>query len=329
MKIKHTYRLIIWFALFLSIVIDMPVYAQADTMTKRSERQTFRIVSYNVENYFDYEDDSLKNDNDFLPEGTHHWTYQKYRFKQYGIAKVIATLTEENCPAIVGLYEVENDKCLFDLLNYNLPNFDYRFVHFESADMRGIDVALLFDTKQFEVIDARPIAYPKIEGKASRDLLYTIGRVSSGDTLHLFLCHMPSKVNDNSETLQDNVYNLIQTHIDSLLSINAHSQIIVMGDMNRAPQENLRGLHNLMLPFAQKHQGTYKFESTWECLDQFFVSPSLISSCQAHIYSPDWLLEKDKRYLGKKPKRTYIGWRYNHGFSDHLPIYLDIELNTK
>ncbi|MGM0498283.1 MAG: endonuclease, partial [Bacteroidota bacterium] len=37
-----------------------------------------------------------------------------------------------------------------------------------------------------------------------------------------------------------------------------------------------------------------------------------------------FLLEKDEKYIGKKPYRTYVGFKYNGGFSDHLPIILDL-----
>ena len=80
------------------------------------------------------------------------------------------------------------------------------------------------------------------------------------------------------------------------------------------------------------NQGTIKYQGKWSVFDQFIVSGSLIrnhngihtSLKDVHIYNAGFLLNDDARFLGAKPNRTYVGPRYNGGYSDHLPIYLDI-----
>ena len=117
---------------------------------------TFRIMFYNVENYFDTIDDPEKNDNDFLPDGKKHWTSSKMEEKKNSIARVIATVGEGTPPAIVGLCEVENDYVLKLLTRYSpIKKWKYNFVHYESPDSRGIDVALLYDKTQFELISSK------------------------------------------------------------------------------------------------------------------------------------------------------------------------------
>ena len=69
----------------------------------------YKVMFYNVENYFDAKDDPDKNDEDFLPEGNKHWTYSKMEEKRNSIAKVITAVGEGVPVAIVGMCEVEND----------------------------------------------------------------------------------------------------------------------------------------------------------------------------------------------------------------------------
>jgi hypothetical protein len=99
-----------------------------------------------------------------------------------------------------------------------------------------------------------------------------------------------------------------------------------MGDMNTSPQDDLMGMTNLMLPIQKAGQGTHKYQGIWTSLDQFYVSSALVTQSTATIFSPPWLLEEDTKYLDYKPHRTYIGYRYNDGYSDHLPIVLTMDL---
>ena len=43
------------------------------------------------------------------------------------------------------------------------------------------------------------------------------------------------------------------------------------------------------------------------------------------VFSASFLLEEDKTYFGYKPCPTYRGPRYVGGYSDHLPIYIDLK----
>ena len=115
--------------LILMCVMQSAVLAQ-DSLT---------IVSYNVENLFDCEHDTLKNDSSFLPHGLHHWNDHHYQTKLNRIAQVIVNISGWESAALVGLCEVENKRCLRDLC-YRLRRFHYQYVHYESDDERGIDV---------------------------------------------------------------------------------------------------------------------------------------------------------------------------------------------
>ena len=92
-------------------------------------KNPYRIMFYNVENYFDTKDDPEKNDNDFLPESKKHWTYNKMEEKRNSIAKVITAVGEGMPVAIVGMCEVENDYVLTSLVRYSpLKNYGYNVI---------------------------------------------------------------------------------------------------------------------------------------------------------------------------------------------------------
>ena len=117
---------------------------------------------------------------------------------------------------------------------------------------------------------------------------------------------------------------VLERAVDSLQRLDDESRILVMGDFNEAAI-TVAGLDEPPLaaaPTAPPVSGTLKYHGRWETIDHFFVSPSL--TAQQQIFAPPLLLEPDPAYLGPKPRRTYIGPRYNAGLSDHLPIYLII-----
>lgn len=304
----------IGYTLVLLTIAVMPLYG-------------FRIVSYNVENLFDCTPDSLYDDSEFTPDGMRHWTPARYFLKREHIARTIANIGGWEGVALVGLCEVESEQCVSDLCRQNLRNLPYAYIHFESPDERGIDVALLYRTDLFRVCEAHPLRVPVLpDERPTRDILYVTGVNPSEDTLHLYLCHLPSQLGGAARVaLRQRAKQCIAQHSDSILRSCPDAKIIVMGDMNSAPQNDLPGLYNLMLQKEQQGLGTYKYQGTWSCIDQFYVSPSLADTAQASIYEAPWLLTEDEEYTGYKPRRTYNGYQYSRdGYSDHLPIVLDL-----
>ena len=94
------------------------------------EKRNFKIMCYNVENYFDCVDDSLTDDKEYLPTGMRGWNITKYQKKQNNIGKVIAAIGGWDAPSLVGLCEIESDKCLFDLTHYSgVKNLRYKYLH--------------------------------------------------------------------------------------------------------------------------------------------------------------------------------------------------------
>ncbi len=322
------------------------------TWAQHKEKQNFKIMCYNVENLFDCVDDSLTNDSEYLPGGMRAWNNQKYQKKMANIAKVITAVGGWNAPALVGLCEIESRKCMIDLTRYSgLRTLNYKFLHHESPDTRGVDVALLYQPELFRPVhdEAIRIEFPMSPTSKTRDILFTTGIIPTGDSLHVFVCHFPSRLGGEleSEERRLHVASVLRTKIDSIFNKNKESNIVIMGDFNDYPtnrsihdilkaypiSKDLKSgqLYNLMFELHAKEKGTHKHNGEWGALDQLIVSGNLLQSektfftqpTDIHIFDAEFLLEDDKNFLGKQPFRTYVGMKYQDGFADHLPIYAD------
>ena len=304
-----------WSVLILMCVMQSAVLAQ-DSLT---------IVSYNVENLFDCEHDTLKNDSSFLPHGLHHWNYHHYQTKLNRIAQVLVNISGWESAALVGLCEVENKRCLRDLC-YRLKCFHYKYIHYDSADERGIDVALLYDSTKVKILNSKTLCVP-LENDVTRDILYVKALIEGKDTLHAMVCHLPSQIGGSAATSQKRqvAKQVIQNQIDTILHVQPKANLVVMGDMNSEAIDDLQGMNNLMIDLEKEGIGTHKYQGMWSCLDQFYVSSALKNTTRASVFSSEWLLEEDTKYLDYQPKRTYVGYRYHDGYSDHLPVVLKIK----
>lgn len=312
---------------------------------KAQDTLKFSVLTYNVENLFDTRHDSLKNDRDFLPEGSRRWNQRKYRNKINHIAKAIIASGGWNPPALIGLCEVENDYTLTSLTRYSpLRELDYRFICTESDDPRGIDVALLYSREYFKPISQQSISIKEFK---TRDILHVAGILLNLDTLDVFVAHLPSRRNGAkaSEHRRIKAAQYIRNAADSILSIRENPQIIIMGDFNDTPQDKSvrdvlkartategqvreRDLYHLLAHKCSRKSGSYKYRGRWQLIDHIIVSGNLLNPSgtfftdlqSAAVVTAPFLLTEDKKYGGKKPFATFYGWKYLNGYSDHLPV---------
>jgi predicted extracellular nuclease len=296
-------------------------------------QESFRILFWNTENLFDYKDDPKKNDNEFLPDATRRWTYFRYRDKLKNLAKGIIASGDEYVPDLVGLCEVENDSCLYDLTRRSpLKEAGYRYVMTDSPDQRGIDVALLYQRGSFKLLQHQSIRIPfkQVKKAPTRDILHVVGKVVSGDTLDVWVVHYPSRRGGKakSEPYRLLVAEILKHAVDSVMQVRQNPNVVIMGDFNDGPSSPVMKklcsdgrLVNLM---QGKKEGTYRYRGAWEILDQFLVSEN-VRTKNAEVLQHPFLLEEDEKYGGDKPFRTYNGMKYQGGFSDHLPIILDLQ----
>jgi len=308
-----------------------------------------RIMFYNVENMFDILDDPLTEDDEFLPDGLRRWNGSRYNKKLNSVYKAIIAAGEWGPPAIVGFSEIENRKVLEDLVySTGLSNFNYGIIHGESPDPRGIDVCMIFRKDIVRVIEYK-LWIPKSVNKNdfhSRNVLYVKCAILH-DTIHFMVNHWPSKRGGvlPGEPVRKAIALMVSNAADSLSSvITDESKIIVMGDFNCDPDDSViqilvkqsesGGAHLINMAKATKStaSGTYRYMGAWEMMDQILISEGLLN-CTTGIYAdpagfrifkPDFLLKKDPKYPGLTTFSTYRGYSYQGGFSDHLPVLLDL-----
>ena len=288
------------------------------------------LVELNCENLFDCRHDSLKQDMEWLSDGQRKWTPGRYWRKVNQIGQEILSCQQEGVPDLVALVEVENDSCMFDLTRRSLlRNAGYEYLMTSSPDVRGIDVALLYQPFSFRPICYECLDITPLEGmRPTRDILYVQGEVINGDTLHVFVVHAPSRFGGEKQT-RPNRRVVMNRIVEAIRLLPTDAKIIVAGDFNDyadSPsllflQEN--GLYNITRNAKGSHgaEGTYRYEGRWQSIDHVLVSLVLRDSvAQTYVNDAPFLLQEDKKYGGVKPLRTFIGLRYQRGFSDHLPL---------
>ena len=281
--------------------------------------------------------------------------------------------------------EVENEYVLRAVFEQTpLKKHNYRYVHYEGPDNRGIDPAIVYSLDYFQLVESATFPYFNPEDTAyhSRDILYAkfIAKdgVSTGsttltdevkppepvegpmplaDTLHVFVNHWPSRYSGELETVGSRSCSaaILRAKVDSICASmpeDFQPKIIIMGDLNDCPTDPsvydvLRARHPsemeegcLINLFGKSDglgfEGTLKHQADWQIFDQIIVSPAVMDDRvglhyqegSARIFHADFLFEDDDTYHGKKLFRTYIGPRYFGGFSDHLPVYIDLEQNV-
>ena len=295
--------------------------------------QSLTLVELNCENLFDTQDDSLKQDEEYLPEATRHWTGRRYWRKLNNIGQELLSCCDDGIPDLIAFCEVENDTVLHDLTRRSLlRNAGYEYVMTSSPDVRGIDVALIYSPFSFAPVATRSIRVIPLENmRSTRDILYVAGRIITDDTLHVFVVHAPSRYGGerHSRPFRLRVAETLCQAIDSVRACSPDAAIIVAGDFNDysdSPALRRLGRHNLLNVSAKargRHgaKGTYRYKGDWNSIDHILVSPSLHDKVDnVFINDAPFLTEDERLYGGQRPKRTYNGMRYQSGYSDHLPL---------
>ncbi|MBN2637336.1 MAG: hypothetical protein JXR61_13770 [Prolixibacteraceae bacterium] len=331
---------------FLSVILLFTSCSKEEVQ----RNSTITIVFYNVENLFDTVDKPDKADEEFTPNGAKEWNEERYAKKINDIAKVLSSVNSQELPEMIGLCEVENRKVLEDLVeNDLLKQGEYKIVHYESPDTRGIDNAFIYRPDEFEVNFSQPIPV-SFEGEPdfyTRDILYVKGKTNNKEELHIFVNHWPSRIGGTEETEYARlaVATIVKSKIDSIQAQNSMAEIIVMGDMNDEPSNyslseilaavkpdsNVNGLVNLMYPVYDQNLGSYVYQGNWNMLDNIIVSSNLLDddgfSCtekKGHVFHQEWMEYKNTE--GEiSPNKTYGGLNYYGGVSDHFPVYISLK----
>lgn len=339
---------------------DLINLGMADFKSEPRGNRGIRVGCYNVENLFDIYNDSLTLDDEFTPEGDKGWSLSRYKKKLANIYKVMMAMGGwGGPPEVMGFCEIENRAVLEDLISKTpLLKYQYAVVHENSTDRRGVDVGFIYQKSKFRYLSHQAIrlTLPDDPGFRTRDILYIQGIALGKDTLHVFVNHWPSRRGGQaaSEPKRMLAAAVTRAKADSILALHPNAKIVLMGDFNdhaedRSMTEGLRcqehkealqptDFYNFMVELAKNWKlGSHKYQGHWGTLDHIVASAPLLLDTRkgklraaadgAHIFAARFLMEEDKRYLGLQPFRTYSGPRFIDGFSDHLPIYIDLWLN--
>lgn len=308
---------------------------------------TYTIAFYNTENLFDYINDPLINDVGFLETSNKRWTKERYEKKIYNTGKVISEIgfyDLQKPPTLIGLAEVENDRVLTDLIQSRyLEAYNYGFVHYNSPDERGIDVALLYDKNSFTIETSEAITL-HVENEQgvkdyTRDILKVSGYINT-EKIHVLVNHWPSRHQESDHTGHKRMIaaQRVMQLIDEILLDNVDAKVIVMGDFNDNPKNNSiqylkneGGLYNPMEQLLSYKRGSVNHNSKWMLFDQIMMTKNFLESdndglkfLKADIFDESFLTQNYGRYKGQ-PFRTYVGKRYTGGFSDHFPVYIQLK----
>ena len=297
-------------------------------------QKTERIAFYNVENLFDTIN-GTNNDEEFLPKGKKEWNSERYNTKIDHINQIICGL---KTPMLMGLCEIENKDVIEDIIHNNKKLKHHKPIHFNSLDARGIDVGLIYNTKKLTLLDKGLIRFnlPEQDTPTSRDILWA--KLSyKNEVFYTMVNHWPSRRGGTEKSAPKRIKAATKAKefIDSLLSIDINTKVILMGDLNDYPSNrSVTKLQEIMTSCITKESnqygGTNSYRGQWNILDHIMISNGFqnmklrIKPESGKIYSPDYLITE---YKGNKvPFRTYGGSKYLEGYSDHLPVYIELSL---
>ena len=337
------------YALFL--LFPLLAFQQPAANAQGKQAKVLCVAFYNLENLFDTIDDPRTNDDEFTPKGASQWNSKRYYTKLSHLAEVISQIGDEytkNGPVFIGVSEVENRAVVEDLAHTPpLKSMGYDIVHFDSPDRRGIDVALLYQPKLFQVKSTKThtLRLPNDTSFRTRDILQVDGLLD-GELVHVLVNHWPSRSGGEIESApkRDAAADLCLAAVKAIYKDEPDARIIVMGDLNDDPVDESLMKHlkiktkpenvsqgDLFDPMWQLFRdgiGSLAYRDSWNLFDQIIVSSALMDKksegyryLKARVFNKKFLVEKEGPYEGY-PFRTYSGGIYTGGYSDHFPVYL-------
>ncbi len=302
------------------------------------------IAFYNCENYYDTANQLFVNDEEFLPNSNKAYSASRYAQKTYQLAKVIYELgqlgTKEGV-ALLGVAEIENQFVIEKVLQSSaIKKYQYKYIHFNSKDPRGIDVALIYQPKIFTPYQYKSYSLKDenhFQNYATRDLLFVKGQLGK-QWVYILVNHWPSRRGGSGEARKNRIWAAISCKriMDSVNLIDQGAHWIVMGDFNDNPtNQSIRKLElfNPFLPLFKQGQGSLAYRDSWNLFDQILVSRnwgltrSYLNHYKPIIYKNLDMIEPQGKYAGY-PKRTWNGDQFRGGYSDHFPVALIFKPNN-
>ncbi len=328
-------RIVFIFVLFISLTVS----------GQNVKKDSFYVANWNLENLYDVSDDTLKNDDEFLPGSVKRWNDERYDHKINNITKVINFMNHGCGPDILAMEEVENINVVKKLI-YNMRDRDYIVAHRDSPDRRGIDVALLYDRNIFTIDSLAALHVELPDSNPTRDILHVVLiHKMSKEKIHIYVNHWPSRTGgeERSNINRVTAAEVLRKSLDTLAQTSHNSNVIILGDFNDEPNnesvekildakdfECKKQSKNIFLNLAYKkflnNEGSYLYKGKFDMIDQIIISSTFLDGKKSEydcnsfevIKPPFMVFEEGKRKGGAIP--TYEGNKYIGGFSDHFPV---------
>jgi predicted extracellular nuclease len=332
--------------------------ASAQELDKNKSYFLSAIGFWNVENLYDTINDPWKNDEEFTPGGANAWNGQRYHAKIEHLAEAISKMAIDVTPdglALLGLCEVENKNVVQDLVNSPaLKNRQYKVVHLEGPDARGIDPAFVYNPAYFKV--TRSQAYRvklTVDSMHKTRNILVVNGLFLGEPVTVLVNHWPSRRSGEviSRQNRQDAATMVRHIADSLMAKHPKNKMIIMGDLNDDPvDESVKktiGTYGTISmpeegkffnPMEQLYKdgiGTLAYKDNWNLFDQVLLSkawvPRVYDSWQYYtvrVFNKSFLKNASGRFKGY-PFRTYSGSKYTGGYSDHFPVYIIIAKEKK
>ena len=335
--------------LFMVLAISFMVFGTNKGLIAQ-EYEIAAIGYYNLENLFDTIDSENVRDAEFLPNSDKQWNSERYYFKLDQMARVLSEVALDKTPdglAVFGISEIENRMVIEDLVKRPaLKDRNYQIVHFNSPDRRGIDVALVYQPKYFELVHAYSAPFQDADTNfKTRDQLVVSGKLN-GEMIHFQVNHWPSRSGGErrSRPKRNSAGRLARSLADSLIAQYPNAKVMIMGDLNDDPTNKSVAKYlkatddkskladgyffNPYMTLHRKGIGTLAYRDSWNNFDQIILTPALLSDnkaewtfYKAHIYKKSYMINDSGKYKGY-PKRSFVGDKFQGGYSDHLPVYV-------
>jgi predicted extracellular nuclease len=343
---------------FSALLLFISISALQSNAQEKVNYKVACMGFYNLENLFDYEDDTTIWDEEYMPNGAKAWDAVKYATKLNHMAKVISEIGTFYTPdgaAVLGVCEVENKRVLEDLVkDPQISERNYHIVHYDSPDRRGIDVGLLYQEKYFKLKSSKSyiLNMPDNPEYKTRNQIVVTGNMD-GEDVSLIVAHWPSRRGGQAASEKNRIEaaKLGRRIIDSLYNDNPQAKIILMGDLNDDPiniavtdyikakgKKSKVGdtdMYNTMYTKFKKGIGTLAYRDSWNLFDQIIISKAMISADaatyvlhKAEVFSKPYMINPKGNYKGY-PLRTHAGGAYQNGYSDHFPTYIILKKIAK
>lgn len=327
-------------------------------------QKPYMVVFYNLENFFDTINDPETRDEEFTPEGSRKWNTVKYNKKLHNMERVLFDIAsvQKTYPAVIGVSEVETRGVLEDIVSTpKLAPANYRIVHYDSPDRRGVDVGFLYRPDIFKLEGSAEIPF-KMPGQPN---FLTRGFVTMWGTIDdepffFLVSHWPSRLGgkEASSPKREAAGRAIRLIKDSVLRNNPSTKVVIMGDLNddatdksivdpdclgaKAKVKDLQtgDFYNPFIDVLKAGMGTLAYQDSWNLFDNIIVSENLVndkeglrlkksdgSKYNGYIFRRPYMVQQSGQYRGY-PLRTFVGTNFQDGFSDHFPVYIYIGKQT-